>query len=221
MAQSIVEKVQDILGVKADGIWGSKSQAALNAEIKKTPGKGNPTLGKIQNLLGVADDGVWGPTSQGALNKELGGGDGFSATASSFADPADVVAFKRCKAQGKTDNECFKVGDNGVGQFGKITAQTHTPMVAIHESDMKARWGSVNAAAHRSVTVTANGKTVEATVEDRRAALSAVRKVINENLPNGYEEGVQFGMIGWYCLRFSASRALLYLSTLAFQLPTL
>jgi hypothetical protein len=33
---------------------------------------------------------------------------------------------------------------------------------------------------------------------DRRAALSAVRRVINENLPNGYEEGIQFGMIGWY-----------------------
>jgi uncharacterized protein YdhG (YjbR/CyaY superfamily) len=33
---------------------------------------------------------------------------------------------------------------------------------------------------------------------DRRAALSAVHKVINENLPNGYEEGMQFGMIGWY-----------------------
>ena len=33
---------------------------------------------------------------------------------------------------------------------------------------------------------------------DRRAALSAVRKVINENLPDGYKEGKQFGMIGWY-----------------------
>ena len=33
---------------------------------------------------------------------------------------------------------------------------------------------------------------------DRRAALSAVRKAINENLPAGYEEGMQFGMIGWY-----------------------
>ena len=31
---------------------------------------------------------------------------------------------------------------------------------------------------------------------DRRAALSAVRKVINDNLPGGYEEGMQFGMIG-------------------------
>ena len=33
---------------------------------------------------------------------------------------------------------------------------------------------------------------------DRRDALSAVRKVINQNLPDGYEEGMQFGMIGWY-----------------------
>ena len=33
---------------------------------------------------------------------------------------------------------------------------------------------------------------------DRHAAISAVRKVINENLPEGYEEGIQFGMIGWY-----------------------
>ena len=33
---------------------------------------------------------------------------------------------------------------------------------------------------------------------DRRAAISAVRKVINENVPKGYEEGMQFGMIGYY-----------------------
>jgi uncharacterized protein YdhG (YjbR/CyaY superfamily) len=33
---------------------------------------------------------------------------------------------------------------------------------------------------------------------DRRAALNAVRKAINENLPDGYEEGMQFGMIGWH-----------------------
>jgi hypothetical protein len=33
------------------------------------------------------------------------------------------------------------------------------------------------------------------------AALSAVRRAINENLPGGYEEGMQFGMIGWYSLR--------------------
>jgi Domain of unknown function (DU1801) len=33
---------------------------------------------------------------------------------------------------------------------------------------------------------------------DRRAAINAVRKIINENLADGYEEGMQFGMIGWY-----------------------
>jgi len=34
--------------------------------------------------------------------------------------------------------------------------------------------------------------------EDRRAALSAVRKVILSHLPKGYEEGMQYGMIGYY-----------------------
>jgi len=34
--------------------------------------------------------------------------------------------------------------------------------------------------------------------EDRRAALEAVRKVILRNLDKGYEEGMQYGMIGYY-----------------------
>lgn len=33
---------------------------------------------------------------------------------------------------------------------------------------------------------------------DRRDAISAVRKAVNRSLPAGYEEGLQFGMIGWY-----------------------
>jgi hypothetical protein len=175
MAKSNVQKIQTILGVTDDGIWGPQSQKALNSEIGKTGGKGNPILAKIQKLLGVGADGFWGPVSQKAFNDELApaaeagaaAGGGFKAEASSFADPADVRAFERCKAQGKTDQACFRVGDNGIGQFGKITAQDHTPMVAIHKDDMIARWGSVLAAAHRVVTVTANGKTIQATVEDR------------------------------------------------------
>jgi hypothetical protein len=115
----------------------------------------------------VDADGYWGPKSQAALNTELGNSTGISATASSFADPADVVAFNKCKAQGKTDQQCFKVGDNGIGQFGKITAQDQIPMVAVHADDMIARWGSVIAAAHRPVTVTVNQTTIQATVEDR------------------------------------------------------
>ena len=34
--------------------------------------------------------------------------------------------------------------------------------------------------------------------DDRRAALQAVRKVILANLDKGYEEGMQYGMIGYY-----------------------
>jgi hypothetical protein len=34
--------------------------------------------------------------------------------------------------------------------------------------------------------------------EDRRTAISAVREVILENLDKNYEEGMQYGMIGYY-----------------------
>ena len=34
--------------------------------------------------------------------------------------------------------------------------------------------------------------------EERRAALSSVRDVIRENLGKGFEEGLQYGMIGYY-----------------------
>ena len=33
---------------------------------------------------------------------------------------------------------------------------------------------------------------------DRRAAITAVRDVIPKNLDSGYEEGIQYGMIGYY-----------------------
>jgi uncharacterized protein YdhG (YjbR/CyaY superfamily) len=32
---------------------------------------------------------------------------------------------------------------------------------------------------------------------DRRAAIAAVREVVNANLPEGYEESMQYGMISW------------------------
>lgn len=34
--------------------------------------------------------------------------------------------------------------------------------------------------------------------EDRRSAIAAVRDVVRRNLPPGFEEGMQYGMIGWY-----------------------
>lgn len=34
--------------------------------------------------------------------------------------------------------------------------------------------------------------------EDRREAVAEVRRVIRENLPDGYTEGMAYGMIGWW-----------------------
>lgn len=39
---------------------------------------------------------------------------------------------------------------------------------------------------------------IAALPEDRRAAVAAVRDVVRRNLPDGFEEGMQFGMIAWY-----------------------
>lgn len=174
MAQSTIQKVQNELGVIPDGVWGPKSQNALNDEIGKTGAVGNPILAAIQKLIGATPDGFWGKQSQKALDVALAGGatgaggnGPFNASASSFADPKDIVDFQACKAKGKTDKECFKVGDNGIGKFGKITAQTKDPMVAIHPSDAVKKWGSMNAAAHRTVRVTVGAKSVLAAVEDQ------------------------------------------------------
>lgn len=163
----MIAQIQKILNVTPDDIWGPKTQTALNRQIARTTGR-NKTLAEIQRLLGVDDDGLWGKISQAALNAVLKGNfPWFEATASSFADPGDVVSFNKCKATGKSDQACFRVGDNGVGQFGKITAQERDPMVAIHRDDMVAKWGSVNAAAHRIVRVTVGTKMIHASVEDR------------------------------------------------------
>lgn len=34
--------------------------------------------------------------------------------------------------------------------------------------------------------------------EDRKETLTKLRKVINSNIPKGFEEGIQYGMIGYY-----------------------
>ncbi len=50
--------------------------------------------------------------------------------------------------------------------------------------------------------MTSNAKTVEEYLanlpDDRRVAIQAVRKVILKNLPKGYEEGMQYGCIGYF-----------------------
>jgi hypothetical protein len=53
--RSTIQAIQRIVGVKADGIFGSRSRAATTAWIKKA-----------QNFLGVRADGIWGPRTEHA-----------------------------------------------------------------------------------------------------------------------------------------------------------
>ena len=39
---------------------------------------------------------------------------------------------------------------------------------------------------------------IAALPDDRREAVGAVRDVVRDNLPAGFEEGMLYGMIGWY-----------------------
>lgn len=120
----------------------------------------------VQTALGVTADGIWGPKSQAALDQMVHGGDiEHNVLATSFADPADVEAFRRCKAQGRTDNDCYSVGDNGIGCWGDDTTRSQ-PMCALPPDDMIERWGSEAAAKHKMVVVTAHGKIVECVLAD-------------------------------------------------------
>jgi len=101
-------------------------------------------IADIQGILGVKQDSLWGPKSQAALDALTSRYYGTHLVkATSFADPADVKAFKACKAQGKTDTQCFRVGDNGRGTpalgrgpDGKGTDTTAAiPMCALPPED--------------------------------------------------------------------------------------
>ena len=132
----------------------------------------------IQAALGVTSDGIWGPKSQAALDALISGdsGDGewHSTTATSFADPADIRAFDKCKESGKSDYECFAVGDNAIGLWGDSTRAgtgpcCALPSVAWHEYYSTAR--------KKNVIVEANGKTATVELKDT----SGSRDVIDLN----------------------------------------
>jgi hypothetical protein len=139
--QRIVD-IQLILRVRADGIWGPKSQGALDVLAASIAQDTTPAL-----------------TPPPIITR-------FHGKASSFADPADVKAFEDCKAEGKTDQECFKVGDNGIGFWGDSTVEGTGPSCAVTPEAMIARWGEVAHARFRLVQVDANGHSAIVVVKD-------------------------------------------------------
>jgi hypothetical protein len=117
--------------------------------------------------------------------------------ASSFADPADIAAFKRCKAQGHTDKQCFAIGDNGIGYWGDVTA-SDTPMCALPPGEWK-KFGSK--ARGKKMKVTYRDKTVICELRDTLPPVPKHNVVIDLNpgalkalglTPGGLYEGVHW-----------------------------
>jgi len=112
--------------------------------------------------------------------------------ASSFADLADVRAFKRAKAKGMTDQEAFRYGDNGIGCFGDDVTTLKIPYVAVPPDDMVERWGSVKASKHKPVLVTINGATHRCIVGDRMPWRKNIRNKAVIDLAPGAQDA--FGL---------------------------
>lgn len=85
--------------------------------------------------------------------------------ATSFADPADINRFRRCKARGGSDLECFRVGDNGIGFWSDNTAG-RTAMCALPPEKIVEQWGSLDAGRLKPVLVFANQRQVICSLGD-------------------------------------------------------
>lgn len=120
---------------------------------------------EVQEAVGVTVDGNAGPKTWEAIHKRLvpqpapAPSKPITGKASSFADPKDVAAFRKCKAQGGNDQECFAKGDNGIGCWGDDTTNLDIPYVAVRPDDMIARFGSIDAAMHQPLKLTIGSQT--------------------------------------------------------------
>lgn len=154
----LIERIQADLRevfpeIEVDGDIGKRTKAALR-QLAEDSG-GGELRRHIQGILSglfeqVRPDGVFGPITYSAIDllDEMGDheslaemveagrlpekphGDFHIVTASSFADPQDVAAYRRCKAQGGSDQKCFAIGDNGIGAWGADTT-VDRPMIAL------------------------------------------------------------------------------------------
>jgi hypothetical protein len=136
-----IRQIQGLLGVEPDGDFGALSEGAL------------------QRLLASAGDSTWLPMQAPAIDGS------HQVLATSFADPEDVAAFQRCKAEGNSDEYCFALGDNGIGCWGDDITGSQ-PACALPPEVWLAKWGSKEAAHNKTVVVSANTRSVTCLLQD-------------------------------------------------------
>jgi hypothetical protein len=131
-------------------------------------------LEQIQQIIGTKVDNIWGPKSEAALRHIILGDDVHVVKASSFADPADIAAFKKCKAKGNSDKYCFRFGDNGIGTpaLGGKDTTVKKPMCALPPEDWKPLG---TAAPGAKVRVTVKGKSVICELRDTMPARKNIK----------------------------------------------
>lgn len=135
------KQIQSLLAVVPDGQIGVKSLAALN------------------RLVGTPDDAEWPPVAPQPQDSGI-----HAVIGSSFADPADVAAYRKCKSDGGSEEHCLGIGDNGVGRWGDDCTEGSGPAVALPPEDWEPR--PVAHLAPVKVTNPANGKSVIALLKD-------------------------------------------------------
>jgi len=96
-------------------------------------------------------------------------------TASSFADPDDVKAYRDAIAAGKTKAQAFKVGGNGIGFWGGDTTSEQHPMCALPPEDWRAWWKIKAAARGKRVAVTYKGRTAIGELRDTIPAKANIK----------------------------------------------
>ena len=113
--------------------------------------------------------------------------------ASSFADPEDVAAYQKAIAEGKSELEALRLGDNGVGCWGDVTAREDIPMCALPPEDWRAKWGDGRIARGKQVSVTYQGKTVLGELRDTMPAKSKIKSGAGIDLNPGFAKA--FGVV--------------------------
>ena len=167
------QQLQQLFGAKPDGGFGPASVAAAKAWVDH--------LSSVLTQVALRFPG------SGELIKPVFAPpvEVHHVKASSFADPADIAAFRRCKALGKSDSECFKFGDNGIGRWSDDTT-VNVPMCALPYED----WENLPDARGKKVLVKANGKSVVCELRDTMPR--------RKNIKNG--AGIDLNEAAWKAL---------------------
>ena len=113
-------------------------------------------------------------------------------TATSFADLKDVAAYKRAIAQGQSEAEALKVGDNGIGMWGENTAREDVAMCALPPEDWLAKWGNGSKARGKQVSVTYKGTTVVGELRDTMPHKANIKNGAGIDLNPGFAKAFSF-----------------------------